>query len=216
MTQSKKRIARTFIKTRAGEDVEHSPSLVDCRCRAALHQCPRRTERPAITPEEMQRRRRHVEVAIADNRLAGFDTNDDARAVCDAYIRGEIEAGELVTAYQEGRYMTDEAAMAAPETLSFCDRCKDCDDERLWRAAEKDAACPDKNCPNKPVEYIRADLFNAQVKRMEENALEYIDETGLRIATLNHLLRKARDRLDAFGDADLMDEINSALGKGIA
>ena len=52
----------------------------------------------------MQRRRRHVEVAITNNRLEGIDTSDEARAVCDAYIRGEIEADELVTVYQEGRY----------------------------------------------------------------------------------------------------------------
>ena len=53
----------------------------------------------------MQRRRRHVEVAIADNRLEGIvDTSGEIEAVCDAYIRGEIEAGELVKAYQEGRY----------------------------------------------------------------------------------------------------------------
>jgi hypothetical protein len=28
----------------------------------------------------------------------------EQRAIFDAYIRGEIEAGELVTVYQEGRY----------------------------------------------------------------------------------------------------------------
>jgi hypothetical protein len=56
-------------------------------------------------------------------------------------------------------------------------------------------------------------LFDAQVKRMEENAIEYIDETGLRIATLVGLLQQARDRLDAFGDAELLDEINEALSQ---
>jgi hypothetical protein len=111
------------------------------------------------------------------------------------------------------------AAMAYPETVYMqpvCDLCKDFEAEGLWWEEEKDAACQYNDCPNNPVTYIRADLFDAQVKRMEENALDYIDETGLRIATLNHLLRKARDRLDAFADADLMDEINSALGKDMA
>jgi hypothetical protein len=38
-----------------------------------------------------------------------------------------------------------------------------------------------------------------------------VDETGLRIATLDHLLQKARDQLDAFGHAELIDAINEAL-----
>jgi hypothetical protein len=58
------------------------------------------TDRPALTPEEIQRRRRHVETAIADNRLEGIATSDEARAICDAYIRGEIDAGDLVTEYK--------------------------------------------------------------------------------------------------------------------
>jgi uncharacterized protein (DUF433 family) len=111
------------------------------------------------------------------------------------------------------------AAMACPETIYMqptCDRCKDFEAEGLWWEEEKDAACSYNDCPNKSVTYIRADLFDAQVKRMEESALDYIDETGLRIATLTYLLRKARERLDAFGDADLMEEINAAFGQGKA
>jgi Antitoxin VbhA len=58
-----------------------------------------------ISPEEMQRRRRHVEVAITDSRLEGIDEpSAEERAVFEAYIRGEIEAGELVEAYQQGRF----------------------------------------------------------------------------------------------------------------
>ena len=57
-----------------------------------------------ISPEEAERRRRHVEAAIANNRLEGIDTSDEARAVCDAYIRGEIDAEALVRAYKEGCY----------------------------------------------------------------------------------------------------------------
>ena len=58
------------------------------------------TDRPALTPEEIQRRRKHVETAISANRLEGIATSDEARAICDAYIRGEIDAGDLVTEYR--------------------------------------------------------------------------------------------------------------------
>ena len=62
------------------------------------------TDRPAITAEEM-RRRRHVETAIADSRLEGMtDISAEERAVFEAYIRGEIEASELVEAYRAGRF----------------------------------------------------------------------------------------------------------------
>jgi hypothetical protein len=57
------------------------------------------TDRPALTPEEI-RRREHVEVAIADNRLEGLGISAETRAIFDAYIRGEIEAGDLVTEYK--------------------------------------------------------------------------------------------------------------------
>ena len=56
--------------------------------------------KPAISAEEMQRRREHVRVAIADNRIEGFPPPSSAELeIFDAYIRGEIEAGDLVTAY---------------------------------------------------------------------------------------------------------------------
>jgi hypothetical protein len=102
-----------------------------------------------------------------------------------------------------------------PETIyiePICDRCKHYADARsVWWDAEADAGCVENDRPNKPVTYIRADLFDAQVQRMEENALEYIDATGLRIADLTYLLREARDQLDAFGHAELIDEINEAM-----
>ena len=60
--------------------------------------------KPTITPEEMQRRRVHVRVAIADDRIEGIDgPGTDEQAVLDAYIRGEIEARDLVTAYRRAR-----------------------------------------------------------------------------------------------------------------
>jgi len=104
---------------------------------------------------------------------------------------------------------------AAPETIyiePICDRCKDVEASGFGWQEEKDAApCLYDDCPNKPVTYIRADLYDAQLKRLEQNAIAHIDETGGLIADLTYLLRKARDQLDAFGHAELIDEINEAL-----
>jgi hypothetical protein len=56
--------------------------------------------KPRITPEEMQRRRGHVRAAIADSRIEGIATDDAAELeILEAYIRGEIEAGDLVSTY---------------------------------------------------------------------------------------------------------------------
>ena len=58
-----------------------------------------------ISPEEADCRRRHVETAIADSRIEAFPPpSGTGKSILDAYIRGEIEAGDLVTAYKEGRY----------------------------------------------------------------------------------------------------------------
>jgi hypothetical protein len=57
--------------------------------------------KPAISAEEMQRRRAHVRVAIAENRLEGMATSAATLEICEAYIRGEIEAADLVTAYRK-------------------------------------------------------------------------------------------------------------------
>jgi hypothetical protein len=63
------------------------------------------TERPPISPDEMQRRRKHVETAIADSRIEGFPPpSGPEKAIYDAYIRGEIEADDLVEAYRAGRF----------------------------------------------------------------------------------------------------------------
>jgi len=57
-------------------------------------------QKPAISAEEMQRRREHVKAAIADSRIEGLPPpSRTEQAILDAYIRGEIEAGDLVTAY---------------------------------------------------------------------------------------------------------------------
>jgi len=59
----------------------------------------------SISPEEAERRRRHVETAIADGRIEGFPPpSPHEEAIYEAYIRGEIEAGELVEAYRAGRF----------------------------------------------------------------------------------------------------------------
>jgi hypothetical protein len=57
--------------------------------------------KPRITPEEMQRRRGHVRSAIADNRIEGLPPPSPAEEeIYDAYIRGEIDAGDLVAEYK--------------------------------------------------------------------------------------------------------------------
>lgn len=57
-----------------------------------------------ISPEEMDRRRDHVRVALADSRIEGMANPGAAELeILEAYIRGEIEAGELVTAYLRRR-----------------------------------------------------------------------------------------------------------------
>jgi hypothetical protein len=57
--------------------------------------------KPTISPEEMQRRRRHVEVAIADSRIEGIATSAAEREIYEAYIRGEIETADLVTVLRQ-------------------------------------------------------------------------------------------------------------------
>jgi hypothetical protein len=57
--------------------------------------------KPTISAEEMNRRRAHVRTAIADNRIEGIATSAPTLAILQAYIRGEIEAGDLVTAYRK-------------------------------------------------------------------------------------------------------------------
>jgi hypothetical protein len=57
---------------------------------------------PTISPDEMERRRSHVRAAIADSRIEGLPPpSRPEQAILDAYIRGEIEAADLVTAYRK-------------------------------------------------------------------------------------------------------------------
>src|SRR5271155_4347525 len=74
------------------------------------------------TPEEMQRRRVHVRVADADNRIEGIASAHGAELeILEAYIRGEIEACDLVTAYQRARGEKptgDDPIIAYPELVT--------------------------------------------------------------------------------------------------
>jgi Antitoxin VbhA len=61
-------------------------------------------QKPTISPEEMHCRCAHVRAAIADSRIEGLPPPSCAeQAILDAYIRGEIEAANLVTAYLSGQ-----------------------------------------------------------------------------------------------------------------
>jgi hypothetical protein len=47
-------------------------------------------------------RRKHVRTAIADNRIEGITASDQVLDdICAAYIRGEIDAGDLVEVYKK-------------------------------------------------------------------------------------------------------------------
>ena len=62
------------------------------------------TAAPKITPEEIERRRGHVRTAIADSRIEGMaPPGAEELAIFEAYIRGEIEAGDLVTTYLKSK-----------------------------------------------------------------------------------------------------------------
>jgi uncharacterized protein (DUF433 family) len=103
---------------------------------------------------------------------------------------------------------------ADPETIyiePICDRCKNLEANGLWSEEEQEAACMEEDCPNKPRAYIRADLFRARLQQMEDNAVDFNEARELHIAILTALLKRARGELDAFGHAELIDEINEAL-----
>jgi hypothetical protein len=73
--------------------------------------------------------------------------------------------------------------------VPVCDACQDYDENFLWWDNEKDAICPEQpDCPLKPVAYIRADLYEAQIaemiERTAENAAQFDDEQRLEIAIL--------------------------------
>jgi uncharacterized protein (DUF433 family) len=101
---------------------------------------------------------------------------------------------------------------AAPETIyiePICDRCKDVEASGFGWQEEKDAApCLYDDCPNKPVVYIRADLFEAKIDEIMENARVYDAERELFISRLVSLLIRAREATD---DHALFSDIGAAL-----
>ena len=56
--------------------------------------------KPVISPAEVERRKKHVAVAIADERIEGIPPSPEVEEICAAYIRGEIEAHDLVAVYK--------------------------------------------------------------------------------------------------------------------
>jgi hypothetical protein len=52
--------------------------------------------RPRITPAEMKWRKEIVRKADAHNRMEGLVRTPETDAIFEAYVRGEIEASELV------------------------------------------------------------------------------------------------------------------------
>ena len=55
--------------------------------------------RAKLSPEEIEHRRTHVRIAVAENRIEGMEVDAATQEICDLYIRGDIGAGDLVTAY---------------------------------------------------------------------------------------------------------------------
>jgi hypothetical protein len=56
-----------------------------------------------ISPEEMERRRKAVEAALANNRIEGIFPDAETLEIFEACIRGEIEAADLVKALKRSR-----------------------------------------------------------------------------------------------------------------
>jgi hypothetical protein len=103
------------------------------------------------------------------------------------------------------------AAIDDPETIyiePICDRCKNLEATGVWSEEEQEAACMEEDCPNKPRAYIRADLFDAKIDEIMENARVYDDERELFIARLVSLLIRAREATD---DHQLFSDIGEAL-----
>ena len=59
----------------------------------------KRRVKPVISPEEIEHRRTHVRIAIADSRIEGFSPpSRREKRIHDAYVRGDIDADELMAA----------------------------------------------------------------------------------------------------------------------
>jgi Antitoxin VbhA len=57
----------------------------------------KRRVKPVISPEEIEHRRTHVRIAIADSRIEGFSLpSRREKRIHDAFVRGDINAAELM------------------------------------------------------------------------------------------------------------------------
>ena len=55
--------------------------------------------KPVISAEEIEHRRTHVRIAIADSRIEGFSPpSRPEERIHDAYVRGDIDADRLMAA----------------------------------------------------------------------------------------------------------------------
>jgi hypothetical protein len=80
--------------------------------------------KPVISPAEIERRKKHVETAIADSRIEGLPLPGRAELeIYDAYIRGEIEAQNLVEVYK--RIQKQHGALEDGLKINNCDFQKD-------------------------------------------------------------------------------------------
>ncbi len=55
-----------------------------------------KTAAPAISAEEMERRRKYVRRAIRSNAMEGAAHGADVEPILEAYISGEIEATDII------------------------------------------------------------------------------------------------------------------------
>lgn len=62
-----------------------------------------KTHTPAISAEEMERRRKSVRRAIRSNAIEGAAHGADINPILDAYISGEIEASDIIVRIKELR-----------------------------------------------------------------------------------------------------------------
>ena len=65
--------------------------------------------------------------------------------------------------------------MTDPEVIYLDPVCEACQasDAALWWEQEADAICPSPDCPDKPTEYIRADILTTIIEEITQNCEEF-------------------------------------------
>ena len=63
----------------------------------------RPTQQKAISADEMERRRKIVRQADANNRLEGIYRGPETDAIVEAYVHGHIEVTEMITLFEAQR-----------------------------------------------------------------------------------------------------------------